>query len=83
MASNVTGLHAKRRQAATADGAIRHDWTRAEAQALYDLPFMDLLFRAQPPVLIDSSRLICTLFGSNDARCIVCALNSRSMNGRS
>jgi biotin synthase len=28
-------------------GAIRHDWTRAEAQALYDLPFSDLMFRAQ------------------------------------
>ena len=25
---------------------IRHDWTRAEAQAIYDLPFNDLLFRA-------------------------------------
>jgi biotin synthase len=25
---------------------IRHDWTRAEAQALYDAPFNDLLFRA-------------------------------------
>lgn len=25
----------------------RHDWTRAEAQALYDLPFADLIFRAQ------------------------------------
>ncbi len=28
-------------------GAVRHDWTRAEAQAIYDLPFMDLLYRAQ------------------------------------
>jgi biotin synthase len=28
-------------------GAIRHDWTRAEAEALYDLPFADLMFRAQ------------------------------------
>jgi biotin synthase len=26
---------------------IRHDWKRAEAQALYDLPFADLMFRAQ------------------------------------
>ena len=25
----------------------RHDWTRAEAQALYDLPFADLVFQAQ------------------------------------
>ena len=27
--------------------AIRHDWTRAEAEALYNLPFADLMFRAQ------------------------------------
>jgi biotin synthase len=26
---------------------IRHDWKRAEAQALYDLPFANLMFRAQ------------------------------------
>jgi biotin synthase len=34
---------------ARSDGpqAIRHDWTRAEAQALYDMPFADLIFRAQ------------------------------------
>ena len=25
----------------------RHDWTRDEAQALYDLPFADLMFQAQ------------------------------------
>lgn len=25
---------------------VRHDWTRAEAQAIHDLPFNDLLFRA-------------------------------------
>lgn len=28
------------------DGEVRHDWTRAEAQAIYNLPFNDLLFRA-------------------------------------
>ncbi len=26
---------------------VRHDWTRTQAQALYDLPFADLVFRAQ------------------------------------
>jgi len=26
---------------------VRHDWTRAEAEALYGLPFADLLFEAQ------------------------------------
>jgi biotin synthase len=28
-------------------GAVRHDWTRAEIQALFDLPFPDLIFNAQ------------------------------------
>jgi biotin synthase len=26
---------------------VRHDWTRAEIQALFDLPFPDLIFHAQ------------------------------------
>src|SRR3546814_4660197 len=29
------------------DDGLRHDWTHAEVQALLDLPFNDLLFRAQ------------------------------------
>lgn len=29
------------------DNATRNDWTRAEVQALFDLPFNDLLFQAQ------------------------------------
>lgn len=28
-------------------GALRHDWMRAEAEALYALPFADLIFQAQ------------------------------------
>ena len=26
---------------------VRHDWTREELQALWDLPFNDLMFEAQ------------------------------------
>ena len=26
---------------------LRHDWTLAEVEALFDLPFVDLIFRAQ------------------------------------
>jgi biotin synthase len=29
------------------DGVVRHDWTREELRALFDLPFSDLLYRAQ------------------------------------
>src|SRR4051812_45542388 len=32
---------------ARAAGAIRHDWTRGEVRALFELPFADLLFEAQ------------------------------------
>jgi biotin synthase len=30
-----------------ASAAVRHDWTRADVRALFDLPFPDLMFRAQ------------------------------------
>ncbi len=30
-----------------ADGGLRHDWTRAEIAALFELPFPELVFRAQ------------------------------------
>jgi biotin synthase len=44
------GLVESRRQSQGADrsaGSVRHDWVRDEAQELYDLPFADLMFRAQ------------------------------------
>ena len=28
-------------------GTVRQDWTREEVAALFDLPFPDLMFRAQ------------------------------------
>ncbi len=34
-------------QLAVADNDVRHDWQTAEAQALFELPFMDLIHRAQ------------------------------------
>jgi biotin synthase len=34
-------------EAGEIEGAVRHDWLRAEAEALYRLPFSDLMFRAQ------------------------------------
>lgn len=47
MASNVTKLDPGNRTATAHNSGLRHDWTRGEALALYELPFMDLLFRAQ------------------------------------
>ncbi|GGF21113.1 biotin synthase [Aliidongia dinghuensis] len=34
-------------ESATVATVVRHDWTRAEIQALFDLPFADLLHQAQ------------------------------------
>ena len=36
-----------RTESLTKQGSIRHDWTREEVAALFDLPFPELLFRAQ------------------------------------
>ncbi len=33
--------------AADVSGAVRHDWTRGEVRALFELPFPDLIFHAQ------------------------------------
>ena len=36
-----------RPQAAAPEAALSHDWTREEVRALFDLPFPELMFRAQ------------------------------------
>jgi biotin synthase len=36
-----------RPQAAAPEAPLRHDWTREEVRALFDLPFPELMFRAQ------------------------------------
>lgn len=35
------------RNAPASSSDLRHDWTRKQIQALFDMPFMDLLFQAQ------------------------------------
>ncbi len=44
--TTVEAMPLENSTAGPADG-LRHDWTRAEIEALFDLPFNDLLFRAQ------------------------------------
>jgi biotin synthase len=41
-----TSASAGATQSASPDG-LRHDWTRAQVRALFDLPFPDLMFQAQ------------------------------------
>jgi biotin synthase len=61
------------------EGAVRHDWTSAEAEALLALPFNDLLFRAQTvhrrhfdPNAVQISTLISIKTGSCPEDCAYC-----------
>jgi biotin synthase len=40
-------LHAPAHTAPDLSGIVRHDWTREQIRALFDLPFPDLIFHAQ------------------------------------
>jgi biotin synthase len=66
----------------------RHDWTREEVQALYDLPFMDLLFRAQevhrkhqPVNQVQLSTLLSIKTGACPEDCAYCPQSVRYDTG--
>ncbi len=59
--------------------AIRHDWTVAEARALYDLPLLELLYRAQtvhranhPPDAVQLCTLLSIKTGACSEDCAYC-----------
>ncbi len=88
MTSNVTRLDASARPSPRAASAPRHDWTRAEAMALYDLPFMDLLFRAQmvhrasfDPNKVQMSRLLSIKTGGCAEDCGYCSQSAHHKTG--
>ncbi|MDE2229257.1 MAG: biotin synthase BioB [Alphaproteobacteria bacterium] len=61
------------------DRDIRHDWTRAEIAAFYDLPFGDLIFRAQTlhrryfaPNQVQLSTLLSVKTGGCSEDCAYC-----------
>lgn len=63
---------------------IRHDWTRAEALALFSLPFNDLLFRAQQvhreyfdPNAVQVSTLLSIKTGACPEDCKYCPQSAR------
>lgn len=65
--------------------AIRTDWTRAEAEAIYTLPFMDLLFQAQTvhraefdPNQVQMSRLLSVKTGGCPEDCSYCSQSARN-----
>lgn len=65
--------------------AIRTDWTRAEAEAIYNQPFMDLLFQAQTvhrahfdPNRVQMSRLLSVKTGGCPEDCSYCSQSARN-----
>jgi len=66
----------------------RHDWTRAEVQALYDLPFNDLMFQAQTvhrrwfnPNQVQKSTLLSIKTGGCPEDCGYCSQSSKFETG--
>ncbi len=66
------------------EDGFRHNWTRKEILALYDLPFMDLMFRAQEihrahfnPNRIQLSQLCSIKTGGCPEDCAYCPQSSR------
>jgi biotin synthase len=60
-------------------GVVRHDWTRAEVRALFELPFPELIFRAQrihrqhfDPTEVQISTLISIKTGGCPEDCAYC-----------
>lgn len=67
------------RPISSAQAPLRHDWTRTDAAALYNLPFNDLLFRAQSvhrenfdPNAVQMSKLISIKTGGCAEDCGYC-----------
>ncbi|MDQ1850099.1 biotin synthase BioB [Gemmobacter fulvus] len=64
---------------------IRTDWTRAEAEFIYNLPFVDLLYRAQSvhrahfdPNRVQMSRLLSVKTGGCPEDCSYCSQSARN-----
>ena len=65
-------------------GTLRHDWTRDEVRALFDLPFPELMFRAQSahrqnfdPAAVQISTLLSIKTGGCPEDCAYCPQSAR------
>src|SRR5215510_9781729 len=70
------------------ESGLRHDWTRAEARALYEAPFNDLLFQAQTvhrrsfdPNAVQMSRLLSIKTGGCAEDCGYCSQSAHHASG--
>ena len=73
---------------APAPAAIRHDWSRGEVEALFALPFNDLLFEAQSlhrqyfdPNQVQVSTLLSIKTGACPEDCAYCPQSNRFETG--
>lgn len=64
---------------------LRHDWTRDEAEAIYNQPFMDLLYQAQTihrqnfnPNQVQRSKLLSIKTGGCAEDCAYCSQSARN-----
>ncbi|MFN0217748.1 MAG: biotin synthase BioB [Hyphomicrobium sp.] len=87
MASPAANLNAAP-TAPRAQPNVRHDWTRAEAAAIHDMPFMELLFRAQTvhrrnfdPNKVQMSRLLSIKTGGCAEDCGYCSQSAHHESG--
>ncbi len=69
-------------------GAVRHDWTRDEVKAIYDLPFPDLMFQAQTvhrmyfdPTEVQISTLLSIKTGGCPEDCGYCSQSAHHETG--
>jgi len=69
-------------------GGVRHDWTREEIGALFDLPFPELMFRAQSvhrehfdPTEVQISTLLSIKTGGCPEDCAYCPQSARYYTG--
>jgi biotin synthase len=88
MTSTLARLDAPARAVNRESFAIRHDWTGAEALALYELPLMDLLFRAHSlhrtmfdPNKVQMSRLLSIKTGGCAEDCGYCSQSAHHDTG--
>jgi biotin synthase len=69
-------------------GLVRHDWTRADVRALFDLPFPELMFRAQSihranfdPAEVQISTLLSIKTGGCPEDCAYCPQSAKYDTG--
>jgi biotin synthase len=72
----------------SSNGALRYDWTRQDVRALFDLPFPDLMFRAQTvhranfePTQVQISTLLSIKTGGCPEDCAYCPQSAKYDTG--